>query len=224
MKIIVLHGEDTVKSYERLKRFIEAARERSWEVANLDESETAFEENLSSPSLFGADRFFILRDIRKLGKKEIGWLAKKSAGLSGTLIIYHEGEISRTFLKSLPKETKTEEFKLPKLIWDFLEHIYPGNSVTLIKEFHTVIKREAPEFVFTLIARQFKNLYYIKSASKELPFQEWQIARLKRQAGKFTPEQLRELIGTLAEIDIKVKTSKADLVSSLDLMIVKQLE
>lgn len=224
MKIIVLHGEDIVKSYERLKRFTETARARSWEVANLDESETAFEENLSSPSLFGTDRFFILRDIRKLGKKEVEWLGKKYADLSGTLIIYHEGQIGQTFIKNLPKETKTEEFKLPKLIWNFLEHIYPGNSATVIKEFHTVIEREATEFVFTLIARQLKNLYYIKSAPKRVPFQDWQIARLKRQAEKFTPEQLRELIGMLAEIDIKVKTSKADLVSSLDLLIVKQLE
>lgn len=38
MKIIILHGDDNVKSYERLKKFIDTARNRSWEVSFLDES------------------------------------------------------------------------------------------------------------------------------------------------------------------------------------------
>ena len=224
MKIIVLHGEDIVKSYERLKRFTEAARSRSWEVANLDESMSTVEENLSSPSLFGTDRFFILRDIRKLGKKEIEWLDKKYADLSGTLIIYHEGEIGQTFLKSLPKEIKVEEYKIPKIIWSFLEHLYPGNSNNAVKEFHQVIEREAPEFVFSLIAKQFRDLYWIKTDPSEIQYQSWRIAKLKRQASMFTSGELKELISLLADIDIAVKTSKSDLVSALDLMIVKQLE
>jgi DNA polymerase III delta subunit len=69
MKIIVLHGEDTNKSYERLKKFINVAKERSWEVDFLDDSNLSIKENLSSSSLFGGERFFILKDIKKLGKK-----------------------------------------------------------------------------------------------------------------------------------------------------------
>lgn len=69
MKIILLHGEDTIKSYERLKKFIDTAKNRSWEVVNVDQSPTSFEETLSSTSLFGNERFFILRDIKKLVKK-----------------------------------------------------------------------------------------------------------------------------------------------------------
>lgn len=206
MKIIILHGEDIVKSYERLKKFIDTARERNWEVSFLDETSQGINENLSIPSLFGAERFFILRDIKKLGKKELTWINKNYAGLSGNLIIYHEGEIGKTVINGLPKGIKIEEFKLPKLIWIFLENIRPGNSKRVLAEFHKVIETEPPEFVFTLIARQFKNLYYIKSGSKGVAFQGWQIARLSEQAKKFTIEQLTGIIGTLAEIDIKVKT------------------
>lgn len=223
MKIIVLHGEDTVKSYERLKRFTEAARERSWEVANLDESETAFEENLSSPSLFGAERFFILRDIKRLAKKELTWLKKRYKELPGNLIIYSESELNQTFLKSLP-ESKIEEFKLPKILWSFLESLHPGGGMASVRSFHKVIETESPEFVFSLIAKQFKNLYWISTDPGSVSLAPWQILRLKNQSGHFTAEKLKELIGILSDIDIKVKTGRADLVSLLDLMIVKQLE
>lgn len=224
MKIIVLHGEDTVKSYERLKKFIDTARERNWEVSFLDESSQGINENLSIPSLFGAERFFILRDVKKLGKKELTWITKNYSNLSGNLIIYHEGEIGKTILNGLPKDIKIEEFKLPKLIWIFLENIRPGNSKRVLAEFHKVIETEPPEFVFTLIARQFKNLYIAKANLKVSSIQPWLVARLKNQADKFTLEKIIEIIGILAEIDIKVKTGKADLVSALDLLILKQLE
>jgi DNA polymerase III delta subunit len=47
---------------------------------------------------------------------------------------------------------------------------------------------------------------------------------LKYQAEKFGLEKLKQIIGQLSDIDIEVKTSKADLLTSLDLLIVKQLE
>lgn len=224
MKIIVLHGEDTLKSYERLKKFIQAAKDRSWEVSYLDESSQRFQDDLSASSLFGAERFFILQDVRKIGKDEISWLNKRNAELSGNLIIYSEGNLNQTFLKSLPKEVKIEEFKLPKLIWNFLDHIYPGNSKKVLQEFHKVIEKDPPEFVFSLIAKLFRDLYWIKVDSRSIPYPSWRVAKLKVQSSKFKVENLIAMIGELSDIDVRVKTGKADLVSSLDLFMIKQLE
>lgn len=224
MKIFVLHGDDTAKSYERLKKFTDSAKERSWEISYLDGSDRPFEENLSNTSLFGSERFFILRDFRKLGKKEITWLDKKHADLSGNLIIYNEGVLNQTFVKSLPKDTKFEEFKLPVLIWNFLDTIVPGNPVRLIKQFHKIIEKEPVEFIFTLIARQIRDLYWVKVDPKSFNLPSWRLSKLKVQSSKFTEEQLISLINKMSEIDIEAKTGKADLVSSLDLVILKQLK
>ncbi len=224
MKIIALHGDDERKLYERLSKFIETAKGRSWEVAYLDDAAVSIQEQLSSSSLFGSERFFVVRDITRLGKKELGWINRKSGDLSGNLIIYHEGYISQTILKSLPKETKIEEFKLPVVLWSFLDNLYPGNSGKSIVQFHQLIEKEAPEFIFTLIAKLFRDLYWAKVDSLTLPYPNWRVGKLKAQASKFTIDQLKYLIGKLAEIDIKVKTSKSDLVSELDLLIIKQLE
>jgi len=224
MKIIVLHGDDERKLYERLSKFIEIAKSRSWEVAYLDDKSEKVQEQLSSPSLFGAERFFIIRDITRFGKKELEWTCKNSNTLPGNLIIYHEGYISQTILKGLPKDIRIEEFKLPVILWNFLDNLYPGNSEKSVKQFHQLIEKEAPEFIFTLIAKLFRNLYWVNTDAASLPYPSWRVGKLEAQASKFTNGQLENLIGKLAEIDIKVKTSKADLISELDLLIIKQLE
>lgn len=224
MKIIILHGEDVNKSYDRLKRFIETAKSRSWEVAFIDDAPGSLQENLSTNSLFGAERFFILRDVKKLGKKEFEWLNKKYGELSGNFIIYHEGVLGQTFLKNLPKEAKIEEYKLPKLIWSFLESMRPGSSVSSVKLFHKIIEKDAPELVFSLMFRQFRDLYWSKVDPKSMQIPSWRLQKLKAQSSHFSQEQLEEIVSRFVEIDVSVKSGQEDLVSSLDLFIIKQLE
>ena len=225
MKIIFLHGEDTSKSYERLHKFIETAKKRSWEVNYVDESNLLLQETLSSASLFAAERFYILRDVRRLGKKEIEWLNKKYADLSGNFIIYHEGKVGATFQKSLPKDTKVEEFKLPKIIFLFLELFYPGNFKSCLMTFHKVIEIEPIEFVVALLGRHLKDLYLIKIDEGSLAaYPSWRISKLKTQSKKFSKEELKSIINELSEIDILSKTSKLNIINSLDLLIVSKLK
>lgn len=224
MKIIILHGDDENRLFRRFRKFIESAKVRSWEIVYLDESPLSIREQLSFSSLFGNKRFFVLRDIKKLSKKETEWLNKKARDLTGNLIVYNEGYIPVGLLRSLPKDVKIEEFKLPRLIFLFLESLYPGNSKSSIKMFHKIIQKDSPEFVFALASRHFRDLYWARADLKSLPYPNWRVEKLRRQAERFTIVQLRQLISKLAEIDIYVKTSKADLVSELDLLIIKQLE
>lgn len=224
MKIIVLHGEDTEKSYERLKKFIQTAKVRSWEVSYINESNQSFEENLASSSLFGNERFFLLNEVNVLGKRELEWLKKRYAKINGNLIIYHEGDLSAAFIKSLPKESRIEQFTLPKILWNFLDNLIPGNGAKLIVQFHKIVEKDAPEFVFSLIARQIKDLYWAKTEPTSLPYQNWRVGKLKSQSQKFEEGKLAGLIEQLSQIDIDVKTGKADLVSSLDLLFITKLK
>ena len=205
MKIIVLHGDYTTKLYERLKKFIETAKKRGWEILNDEISQT--------PSLFNVERLTIVRKYNLISKNDIRNIVKAP----GILVIYNEGTIPQIFLRQLPKEIKVEEFKLPKIIWNFLDNI----SVKLL---HEVIKTEPVEFVFSVLSKRFRDLYWVKISSETLSYQPWQIGKLKRQAQKYSAETVKEIINKLSEIDIKVKTSKADLISELDLLIIKHLE
>lgn len=224
MQIIILHGEDVNKSYERLKKFIETAKSRSWEVAYLGESSQKILDELSAVSLFGSERFFILKDYKKLTKKDTDWIKKNKDSALGNLIIYHENILPALFIKSLPDDSKIEEYKLPKLLWNFLEHIYPKNARVVLGELHKLIEKEPVEFIFTLIAKQLRDLYWVKIDPASTGFPSWKISKLKSQSSRFSESLLEELIAELAEIDVKVKTGKADIVSSLDLLIIKRLE
>ena len=224
MKIIILHGDDTQKSYLRLRKFIDVAKERSWEVNYVDESEQKFEEILSASSLFGNERFFILNDIKKIGKKEFAWLNKKQEDFPGTLIIYSEGTLNATLLKSFPDSTKVEEYKLPVLLWNFLDNLVPGKGEFSVRNLHKILEKQPVEFVFSLITKHFRDLYWVKVDAVSAGFPFWKLNKLKSQASKFETQNLQKIIGILSDIDIDVKTSKAELISELDLTILKHLE
>lgn len=223
MKLLILHGDDQAKLYSRLQKFTETAKKRSWEIINLDDV-VSIKESISATSLFGAEQFFVLRDIKKLGKNEIEWLKKHAPEITGNLVVYHEGYIPVAITKGITTDVKVEEFKLPKIIFSLMDMIYPGNSTQIIKTLHKIVENEPVEFVFALIAKHMRDLYWIKKDPESAIYPTWRVSKLKSQSSKFTDRVLSDFIASLAKIDIEVKTSKSDLLSSLDLLIIKQLE
>ena len=212
MKIIVLHGEDTNKSYERLSKFMETAKLRGWDIITNEFPNT--------PSLFGTDRLIIYRDYRLLSKSDI----KNFDKFDGTLVIYHDGDIPQAFLKMMPKDFKMEKFDLPKILFTFLDSFYPGEADRTLQLLHQLIENTPIELVFFMLSRHLRDLYWamIDPNIKSIPA--WKLSKLKPQASKFGEEKLKQIISNLADIDIAVKSSKADLLTALDLLIVKQLK
>ena len=212
MKIIVLHGEDTTKSYNRLTKFIDSAKSRNWEIIT--------DEFPNTPSLFGSERLIIYRDYKLLGKNDI----KNFDKFDGTLVIYYTGDLPAIFIKSMPQDFKMEKFDLPKLLFVFLESLYPKNSVNALRLLHQVVATEAIELVMFFIAKHFRDLYWVSVDAVSTGFPPWKAGKLKSQANKFTINNLELIINKLSEIDIKVKSSKTDLLTELDLLIVKLLK
>lgn len=180
MKIIVLHGTDTQRSYSRLTKFITEAKKRGWEIVNDKIEDT--------PSLFGNEKLIIIRDYKNLSKTDL----KLTEKISGYLVIYHKDILPKTFLNSIKIE-KEEKYDLPIILWKFLDTFK-------IELFHELLKTNAVEYIFVMIAWKLKQKY-IKNPSIE--------------NGK--------LISDLAEIDVKSKTSNLDLKLALDLFILKHL-
>lgn len=199
MKIIILHGQNFDRSYERLSRFIDEAKKRNWEILHDEVS--------STPSLFGKERLIVIRNLSVLTKNVIKSLDK----LDGTLVVYSGDDIPQSIIKSFSK-AKIEKFDVSKSIWKFLD------KPTLMG-FHEVIKDEPVEFVFALLSKRIRDLLFPPSH-----YQPWQIGRLKNQKAEYTDSKLIKMIGQLAEIDKAVKTGEAELTFSLDLFITKNLQ
>ncbi|MEK7472905.1 MAG: hypothetical protein AAB625_02600 [Patescibacteria group bacterium] len=182
MRIIILHGDDVVKSYDRLQKFVGEAKHRSWKI-----TEFSLEE-VTNQSLFGEESFYVLHDYKILTKKILEKLQK----YSGNLIVYNQGKIPAPTLKNLGAN-KIELFELPQLLWKFLDNM-------TIMGLHELIKSQAVEYILAMMAWKFKQNYLKNSSEKNA-----------------------KLISDLAEIDIKSKTGKADLLLSLDLLLSKKL-
>ena len=220
MKIFVIHGDDTTKSYARLVTFIETAKKRSWEVVYIDEVNASPREVLSTPSLFGDERFFILKDLKKLSEKDFDWI--NSSNIVGNLVIYSDKKIPATTLKKFKKIEKAEEFSLPFIIFKFLDYVYPGNAKLVLKSFSELATSQAPEFIFSLVSKQIRDLYW--STLKDKPsFPPWKMQKINSVASKFKEGQLKKIIKKLASIDFKAKTGKAIIKDELELLFAEEL-
>src|SRR6185503_4577324 len=114
------------------------------------------------------------------------WINKNQDGIEGNLVIYSEGTIPITILRKFKKIHKTEEYKLPKIIFQFLEAFYPKNK-SLIQLFTKLTERDSAEFAFALLTRHLRDLYWSKVGN--LPYPSWRVGKLKAQAGKFAEEK-----------------------------------
>lgn len=222
MNILVIHGDNVSAAYEKFIKVKSDAKNKNWQTLSLDEN-TDLKVSLTTPSLFSEKRLFVLENIKKIKRTDLMWLIKNATQLTGNLLIYEKGFLPAWVSRNLSPNIKLQEFKLPKIIFTFLESFSPDSCQKSLQYLHAVKKSEPIEFTFALMAKHFKELYWVKSDSSSLPYNSWRVGKLKKQAGKFTFAKLKKIINQLAEIDIEAKTSKADLGASLELLIIKEL-
>jgi DNA polymerase III delta subunit len=225
MKILVLHGEHTLNCYQRLQEIVLKSKKNEWEIERISNNATlSLSEKLSAGNLFQKNALYVLQDLDKVSKRDLNWLKKKNESLEGFLVILIKRKALKSQLDSLPANYQIEEFQLTRYLWKLLDSIAFRNSKETIKLLHIVLKAEPVEFVFSLIAKQVRDLYWVTIDDSSLPYPNWRVGKLKKQASKFTKEQLKNIIHELAELDIKVKTSKANLADSLDFLFASHLE
>lgn len=224
MKIIILHGDDTVSSYDRLQKFIQIARDRDWDIVKVSENDFTIPEALSSNSLFLKNKLVVLENSDLLNKSTSEWISREEGNIDATLVIYSQGTLNQKLIKSLPDGTKVEEFKIRSQIWNLLDSFFPGNAKNIILLLNEVVKKDPVEFVFMLLAGLMRDLYLVKTGPEVLKYPPWRLGKLKRQASRFSEGLLKEIISDLADADIRSKTSQAELKDSLDFIIASKLE
>src|SRR3990167_8115433 len=128
MKIILLHGDHTSQSLLRLQAFIDSAVKRKFEIVRIERSSPKdFESILANTSLFESEKLYLIKDTSILNKESIKVINRLHKFTPGVLVI-HTGSSASSIAKQLPSGTKVEEYKLPKIIFTFLESLFPGNS------------------------------------------------------------------------------------------------
>lgn len=224
MEIIFLQGENESALRKRLSAFITEARKRNWEVVRIFAGENVLEKIIIS-GLFSSKSLFIVEDYKSLKVKNINYFLERIDKMEGVLVICSFGGlIPSSFLKVFPKVKKIENFDYPKLIFQFLDAIYPLNSRNALLLLHQVIEREPVELVFHLLSIRLRDIYWSKVDPSTLPYPSWQIEKIERQAAKFDLEKVKNFIEELAACDVEAKRSSLGLSFYLDLLIAKHIK
>jgi len=223
MKIVVVFGEDTKASHTRFVQIINGVKRKGFQLIRLGKKDSLIN-SLRTNTLFPGAILYVHDDATKISDKELSWLLENHTQHESSLLMYHKNSLNQTFLKKLPSNVKKEEFKITKTVFNMLDNLYPGNSKTAIKMLHQAFETENPEFVFALIAKQFRDLYWVMVGEETLDYPAWRKNKLLVTSKKFTEKKLKKIIEKLAEIDYKSKTSDVNTKLLLDMLLMEALE
>ncbi len=208
----LLHGDYPEHSRQVLNELHERAKDKEIRVLDGRQvDETSLTQALKSSSLFGGDTVIIIENLfGKLGKKTT--LIKKLSDIladqasQSDVILWEEKEVSPTVIKSLGPKAKIQLFKLPVLIFQFLDAFRPRNGKNLLTLYKQLAATEAPELIFVMMARRIRLLIQLADGAIPMGLQSWQISRLTLQAKSFTMEKLLTLYSMMLEKEVSIKT------------------
>lgn len=213
--IILLHGDNTEASRAELNRIRSTAANK--EIRELD-GRTAdavhLTQALESHSLFGGDTLVIIENLfGKLGRKtkiieELAEIILRSA-TSCDIVLWENKEIGVTVSKSLGPKIQNKLYKIPVIIFQFLDSLHPGNSKNSLELYEKLKSGDAPELIFSMMVRRVRQLMEI--CDKVLPpgVQPWQLSRLTSQAKLFSIKELIAQYQNLLTIEYSIKSGSS---------------
>ncbi len=218
--ITILHGDNQVASRQRLTQLKDEAKSQGKEVITLEGKGidmNAIVQNLESQSLFSIPKLVTIENL--ISSLRTGSKAKDEiieyllAGKFDSDVILWEGKsVGKNLLKlRKQKHVSVEDFKMPVVIFKFVESLTPTTVPDALHYFNEVIQTSPVEVIFTMIVRQFRILLAL---STNAPIEEitkmspWVKGNAARQARMFSEETLKKLYKQLLVIDFQTKTGK----------------
>lgn len=211
--ITIIHGDDIVAS----RKFLNEEKSKAENTKTFSGSYllTDIIQTLEGSLFEGETSVFIenlLGKKKNTEKEEIISYLSKNASLAN-MYIWEDTEIPVKTLQVF-KTAQNKLFKLPKLLFTFVDSLKPETGKNLIVLFHQLLDQTDADFVFAMIIRQFRLLIAISeddSIDEVKRLSPWQIAKIKKQKLFFTEEQLLLQHNKLFSIDSKLKTGTLSL-------------
>jgi len=208
--ITLLHGDFIEASRSELNRLKQAAIGR--ELRELDGRtvvESDLTQSLESSSLFGEDTVVIIeRLFSKIGRqpKRIEKLCALLAGdWSTDIILWEDKELGATVVKQLGSKAQVRLFKLPVLIFQFLDSIRPNNASQVLGIYEKLMADVAPELAFSMLVKRVRQLIQLSDGGSPAGLAGWQISRLTTQTKSFTMEQLVRFYRQTRDSEVAMK-------------------
>lgn len=214
--LTILHGDDEVAIHKELSRLIGDATARGVQVVRVDAKGLTLpqlESMLGTQDLFATEKVLVIDRLHGLVKSKakdelIDLVASQAAGTT-SIALTENKVLTATMLKKFPT-AKALLFKLPMLLFSFVDSIGKQPKSQLISTFHQIILTQEAEFVFAMIVRQVRMLiaYVSDGTYSGSPFGRNKIVS---QASQFSLPKLLMIHESLLQIDIGQKTSRSPL-------------
>ncbi len=216
--IFFIFGDNIVESRNKLLEFSKG-NYPEYEIVHLGDCphEKDFREKINTSGFFSNKQLFIFENFFK-GRAE-KWKTEidfnKLENNENIYVFWDEATLNMCGKKACATANKKNvfEFKLPNLLWAFLDNIKPNNPKILIDTLDQVLKAIEVNYLFLMLVRQFRLLILAKekyadypSDWKRLTFQKYKLAK---QASFFSPQNLQMSYGKLLEIEARQKTGQA---------------
>ena len=215
--IQIIHGDDILSS----RKFFLDKRQQATNVHTLDGvtvTLTDLMQAFSGSSLFGSNENFFIEDLlsKRKSSKEVDELIDFLQTQQDTFIVLWESKlISPKQLKTLEKAS-VQEFKIPVVVFSFLDNLRPNNTTQLIRLYHEILIHQDAQYVLTMLLRQVRILLALSDPSEQTisevaKLAPWQKGKLHKQAQLFSLKHLRTLHEKLFALEYGQKTGTLSL-------------
>lgn len=225
--ITILHGDNDSALHLDLFARLKAAKEKGIDVIRLDGKKievSSLETAIGTDALFAIAKLVVIDGLLSLPKGQhknglIDWITTHDA-VDVNLILIEKKVLTAAQLKAFPK-AKAVIFKLPAVLFQWLETFGTLPPDQALELFHQVLAREDVQLAFIMLIRQVRTLlaFAADGSYDGPPFLRGKVAS---QARFFSKEKLLALHSRLLIIDSEQKTGKdsLSLVQNLDLLLV----
>lgn len=221
--MIILHGENIIKSRQRLVELIEAAKKAGKDVERLGAAKlkpAELETALQKTSLFGTEQLVVIEELHSLPRSaQKNLLINIVSQANVDVILWEKRALTPTMLKVFPNAT-VEQFKLSNSLFAWLDALSPKTDKKQYMRLAEAAQRaNGEQMCLAMLIRQVRLLIQVKDGAVPAgpPFM---ISKLKKQAQDFSLDKLLDLHSQLFTIDLNSKTSNSFLTvgQELDLL------
>lgn len=230
-KYYLIHGEDQQNSRNFLNVLIKELNPKNeknvFQTSGKSLTPELILQNIQSNSFFGHERILVIENLitgnRSKTKNDVLTLLSESKNFSNDidLVIWEGSSLTAASIKPL-KNFISREFKLPTILFTFLDSFKPKNAKQNHFLLTELLKTQPIELIFFMLAKRVRQLFEI-STGNQIKTSPWQLNKLTKQANYFNQNQLKKLYMDLIIIDYNNKTGNLNtsLTNELDMLLIK---
>jgi len=223
--IKILHGENTIKSREKLVSLLTDLQAKGIKIVRLEANKInlpELEAALIQTDLFGATETVVIEELHSLLKsKRKDQLINLVAAANKDVILWEKRDLTKPMLAKFPN-ANIEMFKLSSALFSWLDLFHSETQIQKnLESLHKAIEANTDHMCFVMLMRQVRLLIQIKEGIIP-PGAPFMIQKIKKQANYFSLPTLLQIHEDLFKIDMDLKSSKgfSSLQQRLDLLVV----